>query len=89
MTTINPDTKQKLEAYAALNNTNKVKESNTSFYMTLDGKILDLTHTYENGEIHEVDAYGGILRRFTFNVDVFLVNRYRETITRETWELVK
>ena len=85
---IDTDTKRKLEAHATLNNTSKVKESNTAFYMTLNGKILDITETLENGTVREVDAYGGILKEYTLNVDVFIVNRYRETITRETWELV-
>lgn len=87
MTTIDPDTKRKLEAHATLNNTSKVKESDRLFYMTLNGKILDLSETLDDGTVYELDAYGGIMKEYKRNVDVFLVNRYRETIIREKWEL--
>jgi len=69
---------------AAFHNKNKVSKSEAVFMLNQNGQQLFRWHQQGN-EVLELDAYNGILAKYTLNVDCFKVVRRRETVVTETF----
>jgi hypothetical protein len=80
-------TSEQKNELAAMHNRRKVSNSQTVFMLNKHGQ--QLFHWHEQGsEVLELDAYNGILAKYTLNVDCFKVVRKRETVVTETWVAV-
>ena len=77
-------TSEQKNELAAMHNRRKVSNSQTVFMLNKYGQ--ELFHWHEQGnEVLELDAYNGILAKYTLNADCFKVVRKRETVVTETY----
>jgi hypothetical protein len=77
-------TSEQKNELAAIKNKHKVSNGQTVFMLNRFGQELFRWHQ-QGDEVLELDAYNGILAKYTLNVDCFKVVRKRETVVTETW----
>ncbi len=77
-------TSEKKNELASIWNKQKTSKSEAVFMLNKNGGQIYNWHQ-QGDEILELDAYNGILAKYTLNVDCFKVVRKRETVVTETY----
>ena len=80
-----------IQAVASKHNTSRTSKGQKYFYMLHNGTILadwQVRIPRPDGQVFEVDAYGGIMGTYQLGVDIWAVRRDRQTVVTETYTVV-
>lgn len=80
-----------IQNVASKHNTTHTSEGQKYFYMLHNGTILadwQVRIPRPDGQVFEVDAYGGIMGTYQLGVDIWAVRRDRQTVVTETYTVI-